>query len=60
MALSVPMTVAENRVEERDWMLTATYVVVAFSVLVQGTTVGSLMRRWLSPNAVSSSKSPHA
>ena len=30
-------------------MLTATYVVVAFSILVQGTTVGPLMRRWLRP-----------
>jgi CPA1 family monovalent cation:H+ antiporter len=49
MALSVPEAVGEGRVAEREWMLTATYVVVAFSVLVQGTTVGPRMRRWLRP-----------
>lgn len=46
MALSVPAAAPE-----REWMITATYVVVAFSVLVQGTTVGGLMRRWLRPPA---------
>lgn len=47
MALAVPETVEGVRLPEREWMLTATYVVVAFSVLAQGTTVGPLMRRWL-------------
>jgi CPA1 family monovalent cation:H+ antiporter len=51
MALSVPDLVASEHVPEREWMLTATYVVVAFSVLVQGTTVAPLMRRWLRPSA---------
>jgi CPA1 family monovalent cation:H+ antiporter len=46
MALAVP-----EAAPEREWMLTATYVVVAFSVLVQGTTIGPLMRRWLRPGA---------
>jgi monovalent cation:H+ antiporter, CPA1 family len=49
MALSVPDVVGGERVPEREWILTATYVVVAFSVLVQGTTVGPLMRLWLRP-----------
>jgi len=49
MALSVPEVIGGERVTEREWMLTATYVVVAFSVLVQGTTVGPLMRHWLRP-----------
>ena len=41
MALSLP---AGN---ERDLILVATYVVVAFSILVQGTTIPALMRRTL-------------
>jgi NhaP-type Na+/H+ or K+/H+ antiporter len=49
MALSVPGVIEGETVGERDWMLTTTYVVVAFSVLVQGTTVGPLMQRWLAP-----------
>ena len=49
MALSVPEALGKDRVPEREWMLTATYVIVAFSVLVQGTTVGPLMRYWLQP-----------
>jgi CPA1 family monovalent cation:H+ antiporter len=49
MALSVPAAVGGEQVPEREWILTATYVVVAFSILVQGTTVGPLMRRWLGP-----------
>jgi CPA1 family monovalent cation:H+ antiporter len=49
MALSVPEAVGGERVTEREWVLTATYVVVAFSVLVQGTTLGPLMRLWLRP-----------
>ncbi|MGL4552116.1 MAG: cation:proton antiporter [Gemmataceae bacterium] len=47
--LSVAMALSVPESPERDWILTATYVVVAFSVLVQGTTVGPLMRRWLKP-----------
>lgn len=47
MALSVPAAIGGDRVPEREWIVTATYVVVAFSILAQGTTVGPLMRRWL-------------
>ena len=32
---------------ERDVILVVTYVVVAFSILVQGLTIGPLARRWL-------------
>lgn len=51
MALAVPEFVQGERVPEREWILTATYLVVAFSVLVQGTTISPLMRRWLRPQA---------
>ena len=60
MALSVPESVGGARVPEREWMLNATYVVVAFSVLVQGTTVGPLMRHWLKPGAGNPAPAPHA
>jgi CPA1 family monovalent cation:H+ antiporter len=42
MALSLPRTMPE-----REVILAMAYVVVAFSVLVQGLTVGPLSRRWL-------------
>jgi CPA1 family monovalent cation:H+ antiporter len=51
MALSVPTVIDGTVVPEREWILAATYIVVAFSVLVQGTTVGPLMRLWLRPPA---------
>jgi CPA1 family monovalent cation:H+ antiporter len=35
-------------VPERDIILGMTYVVVVFSVFVQGLTIGPLARRWLS------------
>ena len=57
MALSVPELVAGEPIPERKWMLTATYVVVAFSILVQGLTVGPLMRRWLRSNSATPSTS---
>jgi CPA1 family monovalent cation:H+ antiporter len=60
MALSVPDLVGGERVLEREWMLTATYVIVAFSVLVQGTTVGPLMRRWLRAEVESTAALPTA
>jgi CPA1 family monovalent cation:H+ antiporter len=43
MALSLPRALGA----ERDLLLVMTYVVVVFSVLVQGLTVGPLARRWL-------------
>ena len=47
MALSLPREVAGEAVPERDVILVVTYVVVVFSVLVQGLTIGPLTRRWL-------------
>ncbi len=46
MALSIPAMVAGKSVPERDVILAVTYVVVSFSILVQGLTVGPLVRRW--------------
>lgn len=43
LALSLPAT------PERDVILTATYIVVVFSVLVQGLTLGALIRRQSKP-----------
>jgi CPA1 family monovalent cation:H+ antiporter len=43
LALSLPST------PERDVILTATYIVVVFSVLVQGLTLGALIRRQAAP-----------
>ncbi len=48
MALSLPGRVAEAAVPEREVILVITYVVVVFSILVQGLTIGPLTRRWLS------------
>jgi CPA1 family monovalent cation:H+ antiporter len=47
MALSLPRGVAEEAVPDRDVILVVTYVVVVFSILVQGLTIGPLTRRWL-------------
>jgi CPA1 family monovalent cation:H+ antiporter len=47
LALSLPREVAGQPVPARGAILVATYVVVAFSILVQGLTVGPLTRRWL-------------
>jgi CPA1 family monovalent cation:H+ antiporter len=47
MALSLPREVAGEAVPERDVTLAVTYVVVVFSILVQGLTIGPLARRWL-------------
>ena len=45
LALSLPVG------RERDLLLTMTYVVAAFSILVQGTTMPWLLRRVLPPRA---------
>jgi CPA1 family monovalent cation:H+ antiporter len=42
MALSLPAS------EQRSALVTVTYVVVAFAILVQGLTLGSVARRWAS------------
>ena len=47
LALSLPRTVGGEHVGERDAILAMTYVVVVFSILVQGLTVGRLTRHWL-------------
>jgi monovalent cation:H+ antiporter, CPA1 family len=47
MALSLPRQVEGVAVTEREVILVATYVVVVFSILVQGLTIGPLTRQWL-------------
>jgi monovalent cation:H+ antiporter, CPA1 family len=47
LALSLPREVKGESVGERDSLLAMTYVVVVFSILVQGLTVGPLTRYWL-------------
>jgi CPA1 family monovalent cation:H+ antiporter len=51
LALSIPAHEHDGDapvpVPERDVLLALTYVVVVFSILVQGLTVGPLTRRWL-------------
>jgi CPA1 family monovalent cation:H+ antiporter len=47
LALSIPADANGQTVPERDVVVALTYVVVVFSILVQGLTVGPLTRRWL-------------
>jgi CPA1 family monovalent cation:H+ antiporter len=47
LALSLPRELHGEPVTERDAVLAMTYVVVVFSILVQGLTVGPLARHWL-------------
>ena len=47
LALSLPYDAAGSAVPTRDVILATTYVVVVFSILVQGLTVGPFTRRWL-------------
>ena len=47
LALSIP-TGAADHLLRRDLILVITYVVVVFSMLVQGVTLGPITRRWLS------------
>ncbi len=46
LALSIPATLAGEPFVERELIVTMTYIVVAFSILVQGLTMGPLLRRW--------------
>lgn len=46
LALSIPITVAGEKVGEREVIVALTYIVVVFSILVQGLTIGRLARRW--------------
>jgi Na+:H+ antiporter len=47
LALSIPADADGQPVPERDILVALTYMVVVFSILVQGPTVGPLTRRWL-------------
>ncbi|HEY1191642.1 MAG TPA: sodium:proton antiporter [Gemmata sp.] len=47
LALSLPRTVNGAAVGERDALIAMTYVVVVFSILVQGLTIGPLTQKWL-------------
>ncbi len=47
LALSLPSEVDGQPVHERDVLIGLTYVIVVFSILVQGLTIGPLARRWL-------------
>jgi CPA1 family monovalent cation:H+ antiporter len=47
LVLSLPATFSGQPAPVRDVLVTVTYVVVAFSILVQGLTIGPLARRWL-------------
>ena len=49
LALSLQGGVASEAVSRRDVILATTYVVVVFSILVQGLTVGPPTRHWLYP-----------
>lgn len=51
LALSIPAQVRGQPVGERDVLIALTYVVVVFSILVQGLTIGPLARRWLGGRA---------
>ena len=47
LALSLPGKGDEEPLPGRELILAVTYAVVAFSILVQGLTIGPLTRRWL-------------
>lgn len=47
LALSLPRVVRGEPAVERDAILAMTYVVVVFSILVQGLTLGPIVRSWL-------------
>jgi CPA1 family monovalent cation:H+ antiporter len=49
MALALPREVGGAGGSEREVILVVTYVVVVFSILVQGLTLGPWARRWLAP-----------
>ena len=47
LVLSLPPEAAGDGVPRREVILATTYVVVVFSILVQGLTVGTMTRRWV-------------
>ncbi len=46
LALSIPVVLDGEPFETRQLILTMTYLIVTFSILVQGLTMGPLLRRW--------------
>jgi CPA1 family monovalent cation:H+ antiporter len=58
LALSLPRESNGGVIAERDALLAMTYVIVVFSILVQGLTIGPLTRNWLA-NAVPGSSESH-
>jgi len=47
LALSIPQVAQDQPVPERAVLLSLTYAVVVFSILIQGLTIGRLTRYWL-------------
>ncbi|HEY2786503.1 MAG TPA: sodium:proton antiporter [Fimbriiglobus sp.] len=47
LALSIPTHVQGEAIHERKVLIAITYLVVVFSIFVQGLTIGPLSRRWL-------------
>jgi CPA1 family monovalent cation:H+ antiporter len=48
LALSIPTEAVGSHILRRELILVITYVVVIFSMLVQGLTLGPITRRWIS------------
>lgn len=46
LALSIPATVHGETLPERETILAVTYAIVVFSIIVQGLSIGPLIRRW--------------
>lgn len=46
LALSIPATVDGQPVQEREVIVSLTYVIVVFSIIVQGLTIEPLLKRW--------------
>jgi len=60
LALSLPtLTDTPSSVDNREIILTLTYIVVVFSILVQGLTIGSLVRRVAPRDEANQASSTH-
>lgn len=49
LAMSIPKEIHGHPVAERDPLLAVTYIVVVFSIIVQGLTIGALVRALVEP-----------
>ena len=58
LALSIPGEPSDHAIPARGVIVSITYVVVVFSILAQGLSIGPLTRRWLSPARGNRSSSP--